>query len=177
MNDNSCKSNLDKEENILFQYLNETEEWNDLIIFDSNGSKQFLFSRYNKLDDKLLEEFGEQTLTLISYLIDTSIIPDIKIFKSEKEYFYTNGLYLIGRHWVATRISLPFIFARDLNNNEEICLIKIKDIINEKKYIVVITYFMDYTSALIVNYFKNFLILYDKKLIIDDDYLNINLTK
>ena len=40
----------------------------------------------------------------------------------------------------------------------------------KKKFIVLLRYFMDYSSPLIIHYFKDFLKEYDPELILDDEF-------
>lgn len=46
-----------------------------------------------------------------------------------------------------------------------------KNKLNNKKYLVLITYFLDFTSSIIVHYFKQIVEEHFVDLIIDDDFM------
>jgi hypothetical protein len=165
---------MDEPNEELIKYLTETEEWNDIIVVNTFGEHEFLFSRFRTLNDEILEGLRPETKNLIDSLITPPA--EVKQFKSEREYFYANGINVLGRHFVLTRYNLPFIFARDVNSNEELCIVKIKKIHSDSRYLILITYFMDYSSACVVSYLKPFLENYDNLFKVDDDHFNnINL--
>jgi hypothetical protein len=154
----------------IIKFLTETEEWNDIIIINPNGEHEFLFSRFRTLNDDLMEEYRPD----LKKFMDGLVMPpnEAKYFKSEREFYYSSGINIIGRHFKLTRYNLPFIFARDINNNEEICIVKMRKVHSDYRYTIIITYFMDYSSACVVSYLKTFLDLYDSSFKLDDDHFN-----
>jgi hypothetical protein len=151
-------------------FLTETEEWNDVMIFNSNGEHEFLFSRYRTLNDEVMDELKLETKRFIESLITPP--NEAKFYKTEREYFYATGINLLGRHFKITRYNLPFIFGRDVNNHEELCIVKMKKQHTDYRFIIVITYFIDYSSSIIASYLKTFVENYETTLKVDDDHFN-----
>ncbi len=46
-------------------------------------------------------------------------------YKNINEYFYSCGFNLMKRDFLVTRIAMPFMFAKDLNYEEELAIMKV----------------------------------------------------
>lgn len=49
----------------------------------------------------------------------------VKKFKTLNDFFYRKGIRLLERDFICTRVAMPFIFARDNINKEELAIIKV----------------------------------------------------
>ena len=48
-----------------------------------------------------------------------------KKFKTLYDFLYRKGVKLLERHFIPTRIAIPFIFSRDIVNKEELVIVKV----------------------------------------------------